>query len=128
MQLQYGNALRKLELRQKSRGGQGASIEATLTDSHHCEALGIVAIGHAPVLNLCRSLLAAGIDPDTALAVYRDGILSLHIRSIREGAQLTVENGGTGAPKFRLARLARCGAAPSVCFRWDFDPAQGRRP
>jgi hypothetical protein len=86
-------------------------ITAQLTGSHHCEALGIVAKGRAPALALCRQLLVAGIDPDTALVVVRNGILSLRIRSIREGARLTVEDGETGIPKFRLVRPARRGAA-----------------
>jgi hypothetical protein len=113
MDLQDWNAPRKRELRHTSRSEQPLTpfITAQLTGSHHCEALGIVAKGRAPALALCRQLLVAGIDPDTALVVVRNGILSLRIRSIREGARLTVEDGETGIPKFRLVRPARRGAA-----------------
>ena len=88
-----------------------AQIAARLTGSHRCEALGIVATGHAPVLALCRQLLAAGIDPDAELVVYRNGVLSLRIQSIRTATRLTIEDGETGIPRFRLIRPERRGAA-----------------
>jgi hypothetical protein len=115
MQLQYGNTFRKHELWSETRTEQRlVPITAELTGSHQCGALGIIATGHVPALNLCRSLLAAGVDPDKALNVYRNGILSLSIRSIREGAKLTVENGEIGVPRFRLTRLESRGAAPPM--------------
>jgi hypothetical protein len=73
------------------------AIIATLTGSDRCEALGVVATGYAPVLTLCRSLIAAGVSPDTALTVCRRGVVALN-----------------GTPRFRLARSERCGAASPV--------------
>jgi hypothetical protein len=123
--IQYAERLRK---RQDSRSQRQSVISAQLTGSHRCEALGIVVTGHAPVLTLCRELLAAGIDPDSPLDVFRCGLLALRVRSVGAAARLAVEDNENGRPQFRLARPPRRGAAPSVCFRWDFDPAQGRRP
>jgi hypothetical protein len=99
---------RNPEIGQNSRIAQ---IAARLTGSHRCEALGIVATGHAPVLMLCRELLAAGVNPDAELAVYRNGVLSLRVQSVSAGARLTVEDGTTGVPRFRRARPSRRGAA-----------------
>jgi hypothetical protein len=42
----------------------------------------------APVLALCRELLAAGLDPDAATEAYRAGTMALRVRSIGEGALL----------------------------------------
>jgi hypothetical protein len=71
--------------------------------------------GHAPVLKLCRELLAQGVDPDTALTVYRRGIVALKVRSIGEAARLTVkDDGNTGTPRFVAHRQTRA-AAP--CMR-----------
>jgi hypothetical protein len=99
---------RNPEIGQNSRIAQ---IAARLTGSHRCEALGIVATGHAPVLMLCRELLAGGVDPDAEVTVYRNGILSPRVQSVSAGARLTVEDGATGVPRFRLARPPRRGAA-----------------
>src|SRR5215831_11859210 len=46
-------------------------INATLTGSDCCEALDITARGRAPVLDLCRALVAAGRDPCRPLYAYR---------------------------------------------------------
>ena len=72
------------------------TIRADLIDADTCSAAGITATGNAPVLVLCRQLLAASLDPDSALAVYRNGTLALHVRSLREGAQLRVAPHGVG--------------------------------
>jgi len=93
-------------------------IRATLIGSDHCEVDGIVARGHAPVLGLCRALLAAGYDPRRPLHAYRGDTVALKIRSIREGARLTVEDNRRGTPSFRRWRNPgeRSGAAPpSAC-------------
>ena len=95
-----------------------APIRATLIGSDHCEADGIVARGHAPVLGLCRALLAAGYDPRRPLHAYRGDTVALRIRSIREGAAYTVEDNRRGTPSFRRWRNPgeRSGAAPpSAC-------------
>lgn len=79
-------------------------ISATLSGDDHCECeeLGTSVTGNAPVLALCRQLLAQGVDPDRAVAVYRRGVLALKVRSIREGARLTVKSAGNGTPIFVL--------------------------
>jgi hypothetical protein len=100
MDLQYWNRPRKRELRHTSRSEQPPIITAHLTGSHHCEALGIVATGNAPVLNLCRSLLAAGLNPDQALHVYRAGTLALQVKSLRAGARLAVTEPDHGRAHF----------------------------
>jgi hypothetical protein len=84
---------------------ESTPIAAELTGSHQCECAshGLTAFGHAPALVLCRQLLTAGANPDTAVTVYREGVLALRIRSIGEGARLTVKDGKSGVPKFHLA-------------------------
>jgi hypothetical protein len=84
---------------------QPIPITTELTGSHRCECAShdLSASGHTPALVLCRELLIAGANPDSALAVCREGVLALRIRSIREGARLTVKDGKLGTPKFRLA-------------------------
>jgi hypothetical protein len=99
MQLQEIQHAEHIRKRQSSRNRQSSPpIPAQLTGSDQCAALGI---GRTPALALCRQLLAAGVNPDRALTVYRYGILSLRIRSIREGAALTVKDSATGRPSFR---------------------------
>src|SRR5437762_1049349 len=62
-------------------------IRAELTGSDTCSALGITARGDAPVLKLCRALVAAGYDPATALHVYRGPMLALKVCTVGEGAR-----------------------------------------
>jgi hypothetical protein len=98
-------------------------IRAELIGSHECrcEEHERLAFGYAPVLAMCRELLAAGMSPDAALHVYRRGILALKVRAIGKAAQLVVEDSETGRPQFRLARPARrartmCIASPVPLF------------
>ena len=76
-----------------------APIRATLTGSNCCEALGITARGYAPVLDLCRALVKAGHEPRRPLHAYRGDVLALKVRSIGEGARLTVREDRAG-PRF----------------------------
>jgi hypothetical protein len=111
MQLHHADIIRKPQRQISRLKLQSTPLNARLTGSHRCEALGVVASGHAPVLALCRELLAAGIEPDTALVVYRRGVLALKVRAIGKAAQLAVEDSASGRPRFRLARPKRRGAA-----------------
>jgi hypothetical protein len=79
-------------------------------------ALGITATGPAPVLALCRELLAAGVDPDQCLEVYRGAVVALRIRTITEGARLTVKDNRLGRPVFARwqDRAASDAAAPPI--------------
>src|SRR5262245_42109163 len=69
-------------------------LYAELTDCT-CTSTGLTARGAAPVLALCRQLLAAGADPDASLEVFRRGTLALRVRSLREAAQLEIGGDGT---------------------------------
>jgi hypothetical protein len=71
-------------------------IRATLVGSDCCEALGVTARGSAPVLALCRVLVAAGHDPRRSLHVFRGEVLALVVRSIGDGAGLRVATHGVG--------------------------------
>jgi len=57
----------------------------------------------AIVCQLCRNLIEAGYDPSTPLEAWRGQTLALRVRSIGEGAKLTVEETKTG-PRFRRWR------------------------
>ena len=91
-----------------------APLFAELTGSDTCTSAGITAQGHAPVLALCRALLAQGLDPDAALTVYRNGAEALRIRRIGEAAKLTVRDDDRGVPRFRRwePSQSRAEAAP----------------
>jgi hypothetical protein len=90
-------------------------IFAELHGSTICEAPGHVVRGHAPVLVMCRKLLAAGIDPDTAMEVYRGATLALRVRTIGEGAQLTVKDDNRGVPRFIAYRPGPDERAGGAC-------------
>jgi hypothetical protein len=75
-------------------------IRGELTGSDTCTTVGLTVRSHAPVLAMCRQLLAAGLNPDQALEVYRGATLALRIRSIGEAAQLTVKDDSRGTPRF----------------------------
>src|SRR5262245_49096271 len=72
------------------------SIIARLRGSDTCPAAGITVRGTTPVLALCRELLGAGLDPDTALEVHRAGILALRVRTIGEASRLEINGHGNG--------------------------------
>jgi hypothetical protein len=57
--------------------------------------------GNAPILAMCRRLIEAGVDPARPLHAYRNDTLCVVVRSIVEGAKLTVAEGSRGAPQFR---------------------------
>ena len=84
-------------------------IRATLVGPSHCEALGITARGHAPVLDLCRALVAAGHDPRRPLHAYRGDVLALIIHSLGAAAQLRVATHAVG-----FERIAGCTGGPPV--------------
>ena len=78
---------------------------------HIATALGMTAKGRAPVLKLCRMLIAAGHDPTTRMQVWRGGAIALSVRSIGEAAGLTVsEATSDGIPRFVRLRLGFDGA------------------
>lgn len=93
-----------------------APLHAELTGSG-CSSAGITATGTTPVLSLCRQLLAAGLDPDSALEVFRGATLALRIRSIGEAAGLEIAADGVG---FRPAR--KPDAAPPMRQNGEASP------
>jgi hypothetical protein len=90
----------------KSDRSETQPLSAELTGANTCTAGGITARGTAPALILCQQLLAQGLDPDTALAVFRNGTLALRIRSIGEAAELEINSKGTGFLPTRAVRTA----------------------
>jgi hypothetical protein len=106
----------------KERSKQ-AAVRADLIGSDRCAAEGLTACGSAPVLALCRRLLAASVDPGRPLCAYRDNVLSIAIRSIREGAALTVdEHNGTRFAKWRA--FPRSAVAPGIAPLEDGSPTK----
>src|SRR5215468_10575009 len=92
------------------------AVCAELIGSDRCSALGITERGPAPTLALCRRLIEAGHDPATPLEAWRGDVLCLRVRSIGEGARLTVEDDRRGRPRLRRWRNRGqgYGAAPPV--------------
>jgi hypothetical protein len=78
-----------------------APICATLIGSNRCEAEGLSARGYAPVLELCRKLVAAGFNTACPLEAWRGETLCLRVRSIGEGSRLTVADDRHGTPRLR---------------------------
>jgi len=72
------------------------AIRAALIGTETCKAAGITAHGSAPVLALCRRLVAAGHDPGTPLEAWRGDVLALRVRSIGEAARLRVATHSVG--------------------------------
>ena len=90
---------------------QPVPIRAALIGSDRCEAGGISVCTAAPVLAVCRKLMAAGHNPRRPLHVYRGNVLALRVRSIGEGAQLAIAGDGVG---FRRRK------EPAATSRSDF--------
>ena len=93
------------------------ALRADLRGGDTCAAAGLVATGSAPVLTLCRELIATGVDPDLPLHVYRADVLCLHVRSIGEAAGLDIDGHGRG---FRPA--GNGGTAPPIRFDAENGP------
>ena len=85
---------------------QAAPIRAALFGSDQCRAEGCTVRAASPILETCRRLTQAGYDPDRPLHCYRGDILALRVRSIGEGAALTVKTAGNGSPIFAVLKGA----------------------
>jgi hypothetical protein len=90
------------------------AIRADLIGSTTCTVGNLTGTGHAPVLAMCRELLAAGVDPDQALEFYRGAVLALRVRSIGDGAALTIKTAGNGTPILAKDPAWRGAGAPPV--------------
>jgi hypothetical protein len=75
-------------------------IRAELFDKNMAVAFGVYVKASAPILELCRQLLARGADPASPLEAWRGSILSLRVRTIGAAAALEVRPSGTGTPVF----------------------------
>ena len=75
---------------------QAAPIRAMLFGSDQCRAEGFTVRAAAPILEMCRLLVAAGDDPARPLHCYRGNVLVLSVSSIAIGAQLRVRGSGVG--------------------------------
>jgi hypothetical protein len=78
-------------------------IRAALIGGDQCVAFGLKVRAPAPVLAMCRELIAAGYDPRRPLHAYRgNDVLALKVRSIGEGAECAVGvDSKLGPPIFR---------------------------
>jgi hypothetical protein len=75
-------------------------LRADLFGANIARCAGISVSGSSPVLTLCRRLVAAGHDPSLSLHVYRGATLALRVRSLGEGAKLTVSETRKHGPRF----------------------------
>jgi hypothetical protein len=86
-------------------------LQAELCRSDTCSSAGLVGRGAAPILSLCREMIAAGMSPDNALEVFRGSVLAVRVRSIGEAAVLEINSKGTGfvrtGPPMRSNGLGR---------------------
>jgi hypothetical protein len=71
-------------------------ILGELSSDNWCRIGTVTATGKTPVLAACRALLAQGVNPDTAVEIYRGATLALRVRSIGEAAALEMNSKGTG--------------------------------
>jgi hypothetical protein len=82
--------------------GRVGAIRAELIGDRNAIAAGVTAHGRAPVLELCRRLVASGHDAHLQLEAYRGDVLALTVKSIGVGAKLTVdESHGCRFVRFR---------------------------
>ncbi len=86
----------------------GDGVRADIIGSDQCHAEGYTARSASPVLAMCRKLIGAGFDPDLPLRAYRGDVLCLSVRSIGEGAALTVAEGSQDTPRFRRWKPMPC--------------------
>jgi hypothetical protein len=113
-----------------------ATICVELIGSNCCEAEGVIARGRAPVLELCRELLAAGFSPGRRLEAWRGDTRYIRVRSIGEGAHRTVADDRHGTPRLRrrqgrppgyvgaspVAQIPKGIAAPARQASWGAAP------
>jgi hypothetical protein len=90
------------------------SLRAELSGSTIASAAGQLAIGHTPILLLCRQLIAAGIDPATPLEAWRGPTLCIRVASIGAGARLTVDEHGDGIKFARWKAFGSAAGSPRI--------------
>lgn len=100
------------------------AIRVELIGSNRAEAMGLVAVGSAPLCQLCRRLIRAGVNPDAPVEAFRNGILALRARSLLAAAQLTVKDGSSGPPRFVPYRSAYGGVPARIAPNASGAPGQ----
>jgi|SRR6516162_6256626 len=85
-------------------------IVATLVGSDTAIGAGLAAHAGAPVLALCRKLIAAGHDPATPLEAYGGATLGLRVKSIGQAAQLRLGVSPSGVPIFKRQETCPAGS------------------
>jgi hypothetical protein len=90
--------------RVRRANGAISPLRANLVGVDQATCGGITVSSRTPVLALCRALIKAGHDPNASLQAYRGEILCLRVRSLADGAALTVEDGPDGKPRFAKLR------------------------
>lgn len=77
-------------------------LRAELTGADQCVCEDVHVRAAAPVLEICRKLVAAGYDPSLPLEAYRGETFCLRVRSIGAAAKLEINGSGVG---FRQRRV-----------------------
>jgi hypothetical protein len=101
-------------------------IRAELIGSDECTVAGLTISGRAPVLALCRQLIADGYDPGLRLEVWHGPVLCLRVRSIGEAAQLRVATHGCGFERSRACAAGCTAASPMQKNAARLCPTPGR--
>lgn len=95
--------------------GQGRrEIVAEIIGDNSASAEGVTVQGAAPVLALCRRLVAAGFDPDRPLHAFRGTVFSIVAKSIGAAAEWTVKERGNGPALERWVPFPAPPVAPPV--------------
>jgi hypothetical protein len=84
-------------------------VRVQLVGSNRAEAFGLVTVGRAPLCQLCRKLIRAGIKADLPVEAYRGDVLALRARSLLMAAQLTAKDDVRGTPRFERYRPPAAG-------------------
>jgi len=87
-------------------------IIASLHGSNTCAVGDFAVTAYEPVFEMCRKLVAAGVNPQTRLECYRGSTLAFVVNAIGKGAGLTVEDDHRGTPRFRKWRGPRLRRSP----------------
>jgi hypothetical protein len=81
-------------------------IHAEIVGADQCHAEGHRVRGAAPVLAICRKLIAAGLDAGRPLHAYRGNTLCLVVRSIGRGAELVIDERRMAFARWRALSCA----------------------
>lgn len=107
----FPRACKASDADQRRKGVQHQlNLRAELIGTNSATAQTAVVTSAAPILDLCRALVAGGVDPATSLEAYRGDTLCVRIKSIGRAAQFEPSPTGVGF----VRRHSRLRAAPPV--------------